>query len=213
MTLATSRACLSAEGATGTIVAATAAPAGPRLPASIRRTVADLGPEWALDGATGSPTPKTTVAPQAISQAQGIEVNRATAIASRFEARVREAYSPPSAEVSATLRGLNDDVDRVKTAGDAMRAALRAKGIDPSNQYGVSQQNQQLPLDRWLSEMHRWTRSAGGSLPILKSSRLNRLKELRDKCLPAASAGTATQGGTGDGGGHSVGDRTQQPVR
>lgn len=175
---------LSAEGATGAIVAAAAAPSGPRLPASIRRTVANLGPEWALDGTAGCPAPETPVAPQAISQAQAIEVDRARGIASRFEARVHESYNPPSAEVSAILLDLNEHLDRIKTAGDAMRAALRAKGIDPSTQYGVPQQNQQLPLDRWLSEMHRCTRSAGGSLPILKSSKLNRLKELRDKCLP-----------------------------
>ena len=115
---------------------------------------------------------------------QPLEVLRARHIAAGFAARVAASYVPPSAEVSSILSALNRQLEQVRRAGNEMRNALKAKGIETPTQYVNQQQNQQLTLDRWLTEMLCWARAAQRSLPLLRSSMLNHLRELRAKCIP-----------------------------
>lgn len=172
---------LSEAGATCSVLAAAAAPHRPRLRASTRGTATTLGIEGTPDHSSW-PAPQATGGPRkAASQVQRFEIARARAMASKFAERVHAAYEPPVAQLSFILNELNEKLAQVQSACDAMRSALSVKGIESSP---CGNLQPQLPLDRWLTEVHRATKIAGGSLPILKSSKLNKLREIRDQCLP-----------------------------
>lgn len=171
---------LSAAGARSSVVALAAAPNRPRLQASIRRT-----PPKDADrvGAT-RPLPSNRVSSNFATRARDIEVARARGIASKFQERVFGAYISPVTEVAAVLGLRNARLHRVQAGGDALRTVLSAKGIDPSSRHVDQRRIQRHTLEQWLLEVKRWMRLASGSLPLLKSTRLSRLKELSDGCLP-----------------------------
>lgn len=160
---------LSAKGATSMVGSVADAPNPPRLRASIRRTVSNLGPDWAPGPSVTVPPSSTTVSPVSPSQVQDIEVARARGIASRFEARVHTAYVPPASAVSSILNDMNKHLGHVREEADAMRSvqkkirnALIEKGFDDASTY-ERVADRRLPLDRWLSKVHHWTEVASSS--------------------------------------------------
>lgn len=136
-------------------------------------------------GAQPPPSEPSTLASDSVATRVGnIESERAREIVSSFQARVRAAYQSPLAEVSEVLEEMNECLGEVQDAGDALRRALEAKGVDVPTPSHDQEPAKVLAFEDWLAEMYYWTGRASDSLPILRSNRLNRLKQLQDGCVP-----------------------------
>ena len=141
-------------------------------------------PPATADPQQPSPEPSRVASSLNATRVKDIEFERAREIVSNFSARVHAAYVPPAGEIAAALEEMEECLREVQQASDSMRRALEAKGVDVPAQHHDQDQVKTLSFEDWSTETYYWTLRASESLPMLKSNRLNRLKELQNGCVP-----------------------------